>query len=203
MTSYYNQEKPDRAPERDIEAIRNKFRNLKNVKKPTGDPTCPPLVVRAKRINYDIEAGVGVIDLDDVGKTRESDPDSESGSSDCFVSDSEEVSSGRMVSANSSPVQRRMHLSGIIPETAVPFVVDDSFAPFSITHNIQDERVQQYVLASSEEEGDIADSSAAVGNEGEKMSKVPHRLGPDSQKLGKIMENLLDKKRGTEKLKKL
>ena len=38
------------APERDPDSCRTKFKTLKNVKKPTGDPTCPPNVRKAKRI---------------------------------------------------------------------------------------------------------------------------------------------------------
>ncbi len=206
VTSTYNEEKPDRAPQRDIEAIRNKFRTLKNVKKPTGDPTCPPLVARAKRINYDIEARNGVIDFDDNTKQRNAfSLDSDSDSSDNISSDSEDDSSGH-ASVISSPIQQRSNLSDVIPETAVPIVVEDSFLPHSASQLIQDEQDQVF---SSEEDSDrinIANSSVAAGAEGKKrtskVSQVPHRLGADSQKLGNIMENLLDKKRGTDKSKK-
>ena len=43
---------PDR--HRDKNKLQNRFRNLWSVKKPTGDPTIPDDVRRAKRINYRI-----------------------------------------------------------------------------------------------------------------------------------------------------
>lgn len=41
-----------------MDALRNKFKALKNVKKPTGDPAWPPEVVRAKRNRRAIEKKV-------------------------------------------------------------------------------------------------------------------------------------------------
>lgn len=52
-------------PERDDEAIRNKFKALKNTRKPTGDPECPPHVREAKYIQRDIEARMSVANIDD------------------------------------------------------------------------------------------------------------------------------------------
>lgn len=53
---------PDR--DRDANSLRRKFNALVKVKKPTGDPTCPHPVKRAKHIMRSIEAradsGVGV-----------------------------------------------------------------------------------------------------------------------------------------------
>lgn len=48
----------DRA--RDMESLRKKFKNLKNKKKPTGDPDCPIEVKRAKRAHYQIESRMSV-----------------------------------------------------------------------------------------------------------------------------------------------
>lgn len=48
---------------RDCDSLRNKFKGLRNIRKPTGDPTCPPTVVRAKRIQKAIESRQGVIDF--------------------------------------------------------------------------------------------------------------------------------------------
>ena len=39
-------------PERDVDSCKTKFKALKNVKKPTGDPTIPPEVKRAKQIEF-------------------------------------------------------------------------------------------------------------------------------------------------------
>jgi hypothetical protein len=41
---------------RNAESLRKKFKTLRNVKKPTGDPDCPIEVKRAKRAQYSIEA---------------------------------------------------------------------------------------------------------------------------------------------------
>jgi hypothetical protein len=41
-------------PPRDEESIKRKFKNLKNVRKPTGDPNCPAEVKRAKRIQVEL-----------------------------------------------------------------------------------------------------------------------------------------------------
>jgi hypothetical protein len=45
---------------RNAESLRKKFKTLRNVKKPTGDPDCPIEVKRAKRAQYSIEAKMGV-----------------------------------------------------------------------------------------------------------------------------------------------
>lgn len=50
---------------RDYESLRNKFKSLRNNKKPTGDPTCPPEVRRAKRAQREMEKRMSVADLDD------------------------------------------------------------------------------------------------------------------------------------------
>ena len=50
---------------RDADSLRTKFKALRLVKKPTGDPLCPPNVVRAKRIMVSIENKMGVTDFDD------------------------------------------------------------------------------------------------------------------------------------------
>lgn len=52
-------------PHRDVVAIRLKFTTLKNVRKPTGDPTCPPTVTRTKRIQRLIDSAASVALLDD------------------------------------------------------------------------------------------------------------------------------------------
>jgi hypothetical protein len=61
----YNSNRPRGFVERDEESMRNKFKSLRNVKKPTGDPLCPEEVRRAKRIQREIEAKIGVETLDD------------------------------------------------------------------------------------------------------------------------------------------
>jgi hypothetical protein len=50
---------------RDSDSLRAKFKALRLVKKPTGDPHCPPNVARAKRLMVSIENKMGVTDFDD------------------------------------------------------------------------------------------------------------------------------------------
>ena len=52
-----------RGSEREGDDLKNKYKKLKNVKKPTGDPSCPPEVVRAKRIQRIIEEKMDVQEL--------------------------------------------------------------------------------------------------------------------------------------------
>jgi hypothetical protein len=47
-------------PYRDLESICAKWKALKNMKKPTGDPDCPLNVVRAQTIAREIENGAGL-----------------------------------------------------------------------------------------------------------------------------------------------
>ncbi len=65
LAAAFNFNRPPLIVGRDEDSLRNKFKALKNVRKPTGDPTCPPDVKRAKRIQKLIEAKVGVAGLDD------------------------------------------------------------------------------------------------------------------------------------------
>lgn len=51
--------------ERDADAIRNKFKSLKNMRKPTGAPTIPPSVKKAKAIQKAVEQRMSVITFDD------------------------------------------------------------------------------------------------------------------------------------------
>jgi len=50
---------------RDVDSIRRKFKSLRNHRKPTGDPECPPTVVRAKRLNRMIKGRMAVVEFDD------------------------------------------------------------------------------------------------------------------------------------------
>lgn len=52
-------------PPRDEESIKSKFKNLKNVRKPTGDPNCPVEVKRAKRIQVEIDKAEAVLNFGD------------------------------------------------------------------------------------------------------------------------------------------
>ncbi|RKO87104.1 hypothetical protein BDK51DRAFT_27243, partial [Blyttiomyces helicus] len=61
----YNKPLPRSYSERSAETLKCKFGALKNAPKPTGDPNCPPVVLRAKRIQREIESHSGAINLDD------------------------------------------------------------------------------------------------------------------------------------------
>ncbi|KAK9371499.1 uncharacterized protein V1513DRAFT_38763 [Lipomyces chichibuensis] len=50
---------------RDVGAIHRKFNSLVNFPKPTGDPTCPPDIKRAKEISRMINESVEMADLCD------------------------------------------------------------------------------------------------------------------------------------------
>ncbi|RHY15888.1 hypothetical protein DYB32_010705 [Aphanomyces invadans] len=52
-------------PFRDSDAIKRKYYMLRNHAKTTGDPTCPPEVVRAKLISRRIDANCAVLNLED------------------------------------------------------------------------------------------------------------------------------------------
>ncbi|KAG9407468.1 hypothetical protein AC1031_002187 [Aphanomyces cochlioides] len=51
--------------QRDLDVLKRKFVVLKNNPKPTGDPDCPPEVVRAKRINREIDSRASVLTFED------------------------------------------------------------------------------------------------------------------------------------------
>jgi hypothetical protein len=64
--SEYNAEMGRRGmPQRDHDSLKQKFKALRNTRKPTGDPFCPPHVVRAKQLQREIEARCSVEELDD------------------------------------------------------------------------------------------------------------------------------------------
>lgn len=64
----YNREVPEvypRGVSRNAEALKRKFKALKNMSKPTGNPDCPPEVMRAKRLQYAIESKASIPTMDD------------------------------------------------------------------------------------------------------------------------------------------
>jgi hypothetical protein len=200
VMSMYNESKHVLAPERDYDAIKNKWKALKNIKKPTGDPTCPPLVVRAKRLNKEIEDGVGVLNLDDCSdsaadfhrETSDEEPET----------DRSDADSGVLVE---SPIQHRERFTAIDPscivaETLVSNVVGDSFLPISDSQNVDfsSEEDQAPFGASAVVQPDhsapLARSSRGLDLSND-TQKVPYRLGADSQKLGDMMQDIYEKRR--------
>ncbi|ETV73050.1 hypothetical protein H257_12086 [Aphanomyces astaci] len=71
-------------PARDVDSIRRKFKVLRSIRKPTGDPMCPPTVTRAKRLQQAIEAAMGVCDLPSCEQPPNEGNDSE-GASDGYA----------------------------------------------------------------------------------------------------------------------
>jgi hypothetical protein len=140
-----------RAPERDIDAIRNKWKALKNAKKPTGDPTCPPDVIRAKRLAKEIDSSVLTFSL---GQESSSDDDSP-------ISDSNSEASSVQ-----SDVQQRAAIYSNVDET------------FDYAYN--EEAVscsEQY----GPENEDIADSQPVeVIDDAQNVDKNADRIIPDS-----------------------
>lgn len=61
----YNLGRPAAFFERTVDSIRNKFKALRNVRKPTGDPTIPHFVKVAKHIQRDIEQRISTLTVDD------------------------------------------------------------------------------------------------------------------------------------------
>jgi hypothetical protein len=107
---------PENLPFRDKESIKDKFKKLKNAKKPTGDPDCPPQVRRAKRIAKDIEEGVGVFQSDQSPLNSSSENESENGASE----DSDDDYDSESETGAISPIMGRQQLQSlIVPETFV------------------------------------------------------------------------------------
>ena len=74
LTNEYNRGFPaDR--QRDMDSLRLKFKTLKNKRKPTGDPTCPPEVRRAKQADRAIQQQMGVENFDDEEEELDQDGD--------------------------------------------------------------------------------------------------------------------------------
>ena len=65
VASRYKATIPPSCVARDAESLKSKFKTLRLVKKPTGDPTCPPEVKMAKRLYREIEAKASVVDFDE------------------------------------------------------------------------------------------------------------------------------------------
>lgn len=60
-------------PARDQDSLKKKFDKLAAVKNPTGDPSCPPEVKRAKRIARDIGNRRGAINITGISGDEKSD----------------------------------------------------------------------------------------------------------------------------------
>ncbi|ETV81268.1 hypothetical protein H257_05832 [Aphanomyces astaci] len=74
-------------PHRDAEALKRKFLLLKNVQKPTGHPDYPPLdVLRAKRLQREIESSVAVLSMNATISMDDEPDDSDDCSDDTFQS---------------------------------------------------------------------------------------------------------------------
>jgi hypothetical protein len=77
VTSKYNEKHSDRR--RTMRNLRNRFNIEANKKPPTGDPDCPPLVRKAKRINYSIKKKAGALVLGNGNGEEKKDEDEVAG----------------------------------------------------------------------------------------------------------------------------
>ena len=196
----YNRQKNERAPFRDYDAIRNKFKALKGHKKPTGDPDCPPLVRRAKRLDMDIQKGQCVFNLDS--------DDENAGDiiNDAQGSESEEeIMSGSDSGDDSqnSPIAAREGLSDrIIEETLLPIVVGDSLPNSQPpSHNVPSDDG-----AVSDDDKDKRGAHKQEEHSGifepKKKFRVPPRLGKDADGLKAMLPDVLAKNREADKQRK-
>jgi hypothetical protein len=98
VSARYNKraEEVNRKP-RDGKYLKKVFQELVNCKKPTGDPDRPPNVTRAKEIERDIEAEVGMTTVNDARR------DSDSGSDDGSQDEEEESQAGSDSDSESEP----------------------------------------------------------------------------------------------------
>ena len=69
-------------PERDWESIRQKHRWLQNTSRPTGDPNCPPKIIRAKAAQRAIDLRASTMEEGGVPKLEEDDDNEEGCSQD-------------------------------------------------------------------------------------------------------------------------
>jgi hypothetical protein len=199
----YNAKRPKGSAYRDVESLRNKFKSLKNSKKPTGDPRCPENVKRAKRIQKDIDNEVGAVEVDD--DSSESGRDSES--SDSSVMSSEEQSEEEQfspVEGRQELVQRRVssnvveetlqQRSDVVPESIigghdaqVVYSQDSQFSPPKPRDLDSDPRDSQNKLQNARTPKDATKSKPPVLTNG----RVPLRLGVGNDQLKEIVQEVL------------
>ena len=62
---------------RDQASVKRQWQAMLAHPKPTGDPHCPDYIVRAKRINREINNEIGLIEMDDGENTMEPEDDND------------------------------------------------------------------------------------------------------------------------------
>jgi hypothetical protein len=184
-------------PVRDVDAIRSKWKALKNNKKPTGDPDCPKEVRRAKRIAWEIETGAGVFVEDD---------DDDADSEDETGSGSEENSDSDNSSVHSEVMSRPALISRVVPETLMPIEISSSIS-VSEHHDrsmsqgaavdVPDAQTLSPIPSVDQNEAILGDNTAKGAQRSKKYS-VPDRLGMTVDELQALATRL----RGDEKSKK-
>ncbi len=103
LCAAYNKDRPHWCSDRDVDALSWKFKSLRKVGKPTGNPTCPPDVVRAKRLFRAIENNMGTVDDDsDEGGGSSSEDSSEESVADAIASASASSSTSASSSSTSA-----------------------------------------------------------------------------------------------------
>lgn len=203
----YNSMKNERAPYRDYDAIKNKFKGLKSHKKPTGDPECPPLVRRAKQLDKEIQTGLSVINLGS---------DNESSIHDAQGSESEELIVSGSVSVDddhlNSPVSTRAGLTSFIASSA-RIVIEETMPPNVVLDSLPNSQLPSHNVPVDDEDGidnDKDKRGALPQNQDESSGiledkrkyKVPFRLGKDAGGLNLILGDVLEKNREAEKQRK-
>jgi hypothetical protein len=139
----FNSRNDKYAPFRDVDSIKNKWKMLKGMKKPTGDPTCPEYVKRAKRLSREIETSVSAFQLGNDGF--------ESKSSASYANELSSRSSSCQYSMSSSPIQNRD-----------AFIVEETCAQSSPNHHeLQDAQLVS-VTSSQPDEGAAQGENAVV-----------------------------------------
>lgn len=193
----FNRLKNERAPFRDYDAIRNKFNGLKGHKKPTGDPDCPPLVRRAKRLDKDIQKGQCVINLNSDDENDGNSIQDAQGieSEDDIVpgSDSGDDSLNSPVAAREGLNSFIANSNSIVEETLLPIVVEDS---------LQNSQPAPHNVPSDDGAGSNNDKDKRGAHkqdehsgifEAKKKFNVPPRLGKDAVGLNAMLPDVQEK----------
>lgn len=132
LCAAYNKDRPHWCSDRDVDALSWKFKSLRKVGKPTGNPTCPPDVVRAKRLFRAIENNMGTVDDDsDEGGGSSSEDSSEESVADAIASASTAAADQTATSAKSNSLETLSSLStparlGLNPTELSQYVTNDS-----------------------------------------------------------------------------
>ncbi|KAK9483529.1 hypothetical protein V1527DRAFT_472946, partial [Lipomyces starkeyi] len=102
-------------PSRDVGAIRRKFNSLVNFPKPTGDPTCPPDIKRAKEISRMINESVEMAFLYDMDMGADQQEESNSSAGSRHSPESSRASDTSRAGSEAPPVAKRGTVASEVP----------------------------------------------------------------------------------------